>query len=518
MIHRNLEKHKADSFGFRSRIAPATLVALLLIVLMAGIAYANPETINTFTITPAAAPIGTNVTFAGNYDVTGNQNVFCFYFATADTAAWADNFTSLGSVANVSYTLRAPSDCPTVANYGSILFWTEDTTNAVFGDFFSQSVTVPAIATGSKIAAVRQYEGSDCSSGNVGSGTCNLVNFRSTSLDVLPPAATVYAGSTGTCGGNVPCFNSIQAAVDAVAENGTVNLSGSFNESPTISKSVIIQSSSNAVVAGTIAATASNVTLRGLTLNGGAGPAISGDAVTAYANNISNNSGPVVSGSSSFSHNWWGSYTVQPDGVNLDDWNKRLGAAVEGYGMGSLGLASITGGTGTAVVISHGRGSLNAPFGQATVEDGNTQCSDYYDFFVLSASGTWTVNVPIDNGNGCDVVYNSRTVFRFDFSSSCMAGPNPDPDPACWNSILANGGLVTQVSSGANRWLRWGNVPASALQGTPIVGGNQENLDPTAVSLQNFGLQPGTTTLPLLALGLALLAGATIFVVRRRQV
>jgi len=339
-------------------------------------------------------------------------------------------------------------------------------------------------------------------------------------IEVLATPTTVYANATGNCGGNTPCFPTVQAAVDAVASGGTVNVSGSFAAGALVGKNVTIQSSNGAIIAGTITVTAGNVTLRGLSLNSGANPAINNTgagAVTAYANNLSNTSGDIVGGTGTFDHNWWGTFTNQPGGVSLADWGERLGAPVESYGIGSLGIASLTGGTGTAVIVSHGRGSLSAPFGQATVADGNTQCSDYYDYFVQSGGGTWTVNVPIDNGVGCDSVYNSRRLFLFDLNDvACLAGPNPDPDGSCWNSLLENGAILTQVASGSNRWLRWSNVGTSELQGTPIVSGNQDDLDPTAVSLQSFGLQSGLPLWPF-ALALVLAAGMAFFVARRRR-
>lgn len=57
----------------------------------------------------------------------------------------------------------------------------------------------------------------------------------------------------------------------------------------------------------------------------------------------------------------------------------------------------------------------------------------------------------------------------------------------------------------------------SFISGSFSLGNISTQTGPTAVSLQNFGLQSGATLLPLIVLGLALMTGATIFVVRRRQ-
>ncbi len=470
------------------------------------------QTINSFTITPNTAQIGTSVTFNGEYDVDADQTAFCFYFAAADLSGWDANFTALGSIAGLDFTKRPASACPPVAGFGSIDFYTTDTSAAIFGDTFEQSVVVPSIGTGTKIIAVRQYEGSDCETGTYNTGDCAFVNFRSiTNFVVQPEATTVHADPAGVCAGNSPCFTSLQTAIGAVAVGGTVNVYGTFAAGVSIDKDLTLQSPVMAAIGDTVTVTdGANVTIRGLNLSGDPGINVAAGNATAYANNIVNG----VSGTGDFGYNWWGVYDSDP-GATGNGWATRLGAAVEAYGIGSLGQASVTGGTGTAVVISHGRGHENAPFGQATVEDGNTQCSDYYDVFVQAGSGTWQVSIPIDSGTGCDSVYQARLIAMLNMAPQCTDGSQIG---GCWDSALDYGTSITQISDSNGRRLRVNGLETSALQGTPFVSGNQDDLGPTAVTLQGLqigNLASGWIMIVVVTLGL-LLTGAAVWVNNRR--
>lgn len=209
--------------------------------------------------------------------------------------------------------------------------------------------------------------------------------------------------------------------------------------------------------------------------------AVNGDSY-AYANNITNfttgvnNTGGTLNGR----HNWWGTHASQPTGVDNDSWAYRLGAPVASWGEGTLGAASLTaaGGSGTGVIVSHGRGLANVPFGKGNDPYASAMCSDYYDFFVLNAAGNWTVSVPTDAGAGCDDTRTNLALYQFALTSdqpdtACVGG-------ACWEP-------PTGVSlSGNNLQV---TVDADAiLQGTPFVAGDSTPLsnDPTAVTLQSF--------------------------------
>jgi hypothetical protein len=528
----------------------AALTVLALLFSLNGIAAAQePNTVSNFSISPSSASIGTSVEFQGDYTVTNpgtDQVAICFYFATADASSWNTNFTGLGSVAGVNFTKYSDSNpCPSASGYGNIGFYATSTGNAAFGDTFEQDVDVPSIATGSKIVAVRQYEGSDCSLSGLGTGTCTLVNYDSTNFTVESAPNTVYAASsTSACSGYDPCYTSLSSAYSAVAAGGTLYVVDDMPaESLTINKNLTLASaspgsitgdgSSNAVSVGngtvniidlaitqggagnTVNVVGGTVTIKGCSIDGGGTTAIFQGAgtVTAYANNVTNYGSQAINGTVSAPHNWWGTYTSQPTGVTSADWGKRLGAEIESWGEDTLGDASISGGTGTGVVISHGRGSGNAPFDQATTEDGNSQCSDYYDFFVApGGSGTWDVTVPIDDIGGCDAVYNNRALFLFDASGTCMTSGSPDVD--CWDHLVDNLGYT--VAQLGNRKLRWSGASTANLGGTPLASGNQDLNDPTAINMVSVSASSNIWLAVGLVVGVSVLALGALVVLRKR--
>jgi len=207
----------------------------------------------------------------------------------------------------------------------------------------------------------------------------------------------------------------------------------------------------------------------------------------AYANNIADFVIAINDPSHALNarHNWWGSYSTRPVGVDDDSWNYRLGAPMETWGMEMLADATLTsaGGSGQGIIVGHGSGAARAPFGQSTLPYGNVPCSDYYDFFVLNATGAWTVRIPLDTG---------------------MAGCGGD-DLTLYRYALTGGGWPDTGCSGAACWLTPPGVTRDGdylevtvdadtiLSGTPfIAGGGMADL---VVSKTNFRptVQPGET-------------------------
>ncbi|MEZ4644661.1 MAG: hypothetical protein R3E31_18315 [Chloroflexota bacterium] len=171
---------------------------------------------------------------------------------------------------------------------------------------------------------------------------------------------------------------------------------------------------------------------------------------------------------------------------DADAFAYRLGAAVSAWGEGVLGAAQLTaaGGSGTGIIVSHGRGQANAPFGMATAADGNSQCSPYYDYFVVDGSGLWTITLPIDDRTACDETYNDNVLFMFALDSGGAPDTSCTPDSACWNLL----GGVSQA--GVGRALVATLDAAVSLQGTPFVAGNEQKNDPTAVTLSALRATP----------------------------
>jgi len=267
---------------------------------------------------------------------------------------------------------------------------------------------------------------------------------------------------------------------------------------------------------------AGTVTLRGNAFNGNSYYAFvnGGGTMTAFANNITgNNDGDYqayIASTATVAKNWWGSFSdpnVGPsDGSSsyADGWDRRLGAPVDSWVAGTnsvvLGDARLSG-SGDAVIISFGRGSSSAPFGNGIPPYVNRSCSDYYDFYALDNPTGWTVTLPVDTSTACITnVRNYEVAFTIDpanYDAACSTSNNP----ACWVRIPENKIVV----SGNNLV-----ITGQDLSYTHIVAGDEEGLDPTAVSLQSFGLDSRLLVWPLV-MSLLALFGVTFVVVRRRQ-
>jgi len=182
------------------------LVMVLLILMVNSATHAAPSLVNTFTVSPSTVAIGNAATFQGTYAVTTpgtTQVAICFYFAAADEPLWDANFTALSSAAGVPLSKYAAANpCPPTPAYQSIAFYATDTTNAGFGDTFTQGVVVPNVSPGVKNAVARYYEGSACDNGNPpGSANCNVAdNFimENFTVNPAPPTPTPDTGLSGT--------------------------------------------------------------------------------------------------------------------------------------------------------------------------------------------------------------------------------------------------------------------------------------------------------------------------------
>lgn len=243
--------------------------------------------------------------------------------------------------------------------------------------------------------------------------------------------------------------------------------------------------------------------------------AASGDSY-AYANNITNFTTGVenVGGDINGRHNWWGAH--DPADVNDSDaYGFRLGAAVVTWvdGTGSVSLAdAIAGddatfaGNGALVIVNHGSGQANAPFGKGIPNDtGVNQCADFYDFFAIDGSGSYNISIPVDSA--CTAALIDDKLFQFALDGDGLPDATCTPDAACWGNIAATrtGDVLTAV------------VDETDVLGTPFAAPSRNNNDPTAVSLQSFAVHAGQGG-ALTAVGLTLLTGLSAFAWRRRKV
>ena len=250
-----------------------------------------------------------------------------------------------------------------------------------------------------------------------------------------------------------------------------------------------------------------------------------GASMNAYANNISNfGDGGLTTAAGTFEarRNWWDSHFTQPTGVDNDSWDHRLGAAVqswsEGSGsttltdLGNSGTAQLSGGTGTAVIVSHGRpGTVSeAPFGNGVSGYYDQMCSDFYDMFLLTgASGTWTASVPLDVTAGCATTLANEVIFWIPWGTDYGVECAPASNGFCWDPIDP----VDVVINSGNLDVQ--NLTVTELSGTPIVAGNDTQTDPTVITLSILKTQQAQPTLILMLAALVLFS-ASVWLLSRQ--
>ncbi|CAG0936281.1 Neopullulanase 1 [Thermoflexales bacterium] len=243
-------------------------------------------------------------------------------------------------------------------------------------------------------------------------------------------------------------------------------------------------------------------------------------ALTAYANSIMNYATALTrtGGTGNLRHNWWGRANgTVPNGLDpATDWQARLSAQILSWTEGSngavLGDTSLAGGTGTAVIVSHGRSFVNAPFGN-TIFDFDSMCSDYYDFFTVNGSGTWDISLPVDDSPACITqTLDAGKIYWIpavtDYSVECT----PYDNTACWDLITTN-----VITSGQNIMVT--GLSATDLGGTQFVAGSIIGSDPTAVTIIALAASTDRSSAPAGAIFVSALVATVglILVVRRRR-
>lgn len=523
-----------------TRFITFSSLLFLLLTISSGAAYAqdnpnqppidsdeaNIQAITAFTISPNPAQAGSTITLNITFNVSAlSTNRLCLYYPAAlgQLTGFANQVTS--GLQDVYTHAAAPgpgsfiSGCSLISNAYTHRW---DASNlsllATAGDTLAITANLPSGVGGDfTFSFMQPVEGG------------NILNAFLTIVPV-EPASVVHVDPANQCGGNTPCYTTLAAGVTYAEAGGVINLHGTLTGGAITDKNLTLQSATMATIGGTIEVTGdAEVTVRGLNLTHGsqAFTVANGATLTAYANNITALNTPVA-GTGNFAHNWWGSYLIQPGGVTGDsssgDWSKRLGAVVDSYGLGTLGQARVTLLDGTidynAVIVSHGREEFRAPFGQATSNDGNTQCSDYYDIFVVgSPSGQRLVSIPIDSRSACTPIYDAKALFMFDIGvkpdgrgwETCTTHGTAYSSPSCWYSLPD----ATQTANEQGRRLRV-TLPVESLQYTPFVSANENLLDPTAILLHNLRVssqQNGIGVTLIIVLTILMM----VFVVTRRR-
>jgi CSLREA domain-containing protein len=162
--------------------------------------------------------------------------------------------------------------------------------------------------------------------------------------------------------------------------------------------------------------------------------------LNAYANNITNFVTALSREGGTFNgqHNWWGRASgPAPDGLEIDIWVQRLYAPViewaAGLGETTLGEASLNGGSGVSVIVSHPRNTFDSPYAEETDTQqlSSLTCSPFYDFFVVEGSGLWTVQVPVDDTPECATVLDKRQISWYAEPERCFEISSQE----CWELV-----------------------------------------------------------------------------------
>lgn len=243
-----------------------------------------------------------------------------------------------------------------------------------------------------------------------------------------------------------------------------------------------------------------------------------GNTLMAYANNIANFTNGGINGALgtiNARHNWWGSHSTQPTGVDNDSWAYRLGAPVSTWadGTGSISLTdSIAGanatlsGAGELAIVNHGSGLANVPFDKGITQDtGVNQCADFYDIFVINGSGSYNIAIPVDSA--CTSALIDAKLFQFALNGAGAPDLTCTPDTACWNNITA-----TRTGDVLNA-----TVGASDLLGTPFSAPSRNNNDPTNIHLHELQASSNSKIWLPIAVLVFLLAGTGLLILQRNR-
>jgi hypothetical protein len=330
---------------------------------------------------------------------------------------------------------------------------------------------------------------------------------------------------SGTPGWGLDHFASIQTAINALAPGGSIQVEpGAYSGTLIIPKPLALSGKSfpqldadgNTAV---VCSADGNVLIKGVSVQN-ANPVLHLGSTTcnllAYANNFPGVQVACIAdgcSSANLKHNWWGSFTAQPVGLNDPSWAARLGAAAldwaDGSGVVSLGDAALTGDEGQtdlAAIVNHGN---TPPFLASSSE---VMCSNYYDFFLAegesASDGSWSLSVPVNTSiSPCHNLFDGIKPMKLAFVTdiqSCLTSP-----ALCWASYPS-------VTKAGDHLLVASNVGVSDLEGTPFVAGSTESLDPTALLLVRLNAESQSESRLSLVLVIVISAVLGLWVTRMK--
>ncbi len=471
-----------------------------------------------FTPTTSSA----RITFRNNYNLENGFDGSVLEIKIGASGAFTDILSAGGSFLTGGYNATLPTAYSNPL--GGRSAWTGNS-----GGYITTTIQLPAAAAGQPVQ-LRWRLGSDISVAGTNQriDTIYLIDGFTCAPYLAPHT---YVDPAGVCYDNAPCYIAPQAALNGTANNGimtvynTHSVAVSLNSGGGGTNNITVDGNGTLNWTGAIGPLFTigngNLTVKGITLTTSSAvfSQTGNGTLVAYANNIYSYTtayaGPATP---SIGHNYWGTTNpIAPPaaGISAAEWAKRLGAArntwAEGSGTAALGNATLSGGSGTAVIVSHGRGAANAPFGNGIAPYVDQMCSNFYDFFTIGGSGTWTVQIPVDNTSTCNANVLAPKLGEW---ITNPAQCTPATSSACWSAYPATSITI----SGQNLLLN--GITTAQLGGTPFVAGSTTGTGPTVVSMERVSVHEEGATISVgwLALfALALMIGAWLLARRLDQ-
>ena len=191
---------------------------------------------------------GTSYTLFDSFDAASLNNSYPSHvYMCSCTNGYPENSSNLGAA--VLYNGGITTTCASrVSWYASNASWSTSfkyyCDNASIGYYYGQQ-----LAANSKRASVALYDTKIDMGANStimwssGSSWMNLFDFNlygdpAVGIATASTGTTIYVDSSGSCGGNTPCYTTIQAAVNAASTGTTIKiLQGNYSENVTLSTS-----------------------------------------------------------------------------------------------------------------------------------------------------------------------------------------------------------------------------------------------------------------------------------------
>jgi len=197
--------------------------------------------------TSVASPIN-----AGNYDVSASIDDGDYQGSTTGTLIInkASQTITVNTHAPANATLNTNFNVAATANSGLVVIYSSSGVCTNVGP-------VITITSDTGICTVKYDQAGDTNYGAASQITENVTAGAN-------PIMTAYADSTGSCGGNTPCYTSINAALAALVNGGTLNVSGgTFNEDVNLNTNVTLNLNGDTTI--------NSLTMSAGTLNGSNG-------------------------------------------------------------------------------------------------------------------------------------------------------------------------------------------------------------------------------------------------------